>query len=265
MQTSSNKQKLVIGNWKMNGSSAANASLLRSVLPVISRFEGVEIAICPPFPYLTTVADLLDDSDVLLGAQNLSSQLSGAHTGEVSASMLHDIGCRFVLVGHSERRALYSEDDDLVAKKFATALRAGLIPVLCVGETLAQRQCGETEGIVTSQLSAVLKAVGIQDLAKGVIAYEPVWAIGTGETATPEQAQAVHRHIRQWLAIEDRAAAADCRILYGGSVKADNAEQLFKQPDIDGGLIGGASLDAMSFAAICWAAQANPTTESIAV
>ncbi|MNC29123.1 Triosephosphate isomerase [compost metagenome] len=152
-----------------------------------------------------------------------------------------------------------------MAKKFATALRAGLIPVLCVGETLAQRQCGETEGIVTSQLSAVLKAVGIQDLAKGVIAYEPVWAIGTGETATPEQAQAVHRHIRQWLAIEDRAAAADCRILYGGSVKADNAEQLFKQPDIDGGLIGGASLDAMSFAAICWAAQANPTTESIAV
>lgn len=265
MQTSLNKQKLVIGNWKMNGSSAANASLLRSVLPVISRFEGVEIAICPPYPYLTTVADLLDDSAVSLGAQNLSSQLSGAHTGEVSASMLHDIGCRFVLVGHSERRALYSEDDDLVAKKFATALRAGLIPVLCIGETLAQRQRGETEGIVTTQLGAVLKVVGIQDLAKGVIAYEPIWAIGTGETATPEQAQAVHRHIREWLANEDRAVAEDCRILYGGSVKADNAELLFKQPDIDGGLIGGASLDSMSFAAICWAAQANPTPKSIAV
>lgn len=264
MQTTSNKKQLVIGNWKMNGSSAANASLLRSILPVISRFESVEVAICPPYPYLTTVADLLDDSDVSLGAQNLSSQLSGAHTGEVSASMLHEIGCRYVLVGHSERRALYSEDDDLVAKKFATALRAGLIPVLCVGETLAQRQSGETEAIVTTQLGAVLKAVGIQDLIKGVIAYEPVWAIGTGETATPEQAQTVHRHIRLWLANQDRTGA-DCRILYGGSVKADNAEQLFNQPDIDGGLIGGASLDAMSFAAICWAAQAKPTTESIAI
>lgn len=265
MQTSSNKKQLVIGNWKMNGSSAENASLLLSLLPVISRFESVEVALCPPYPYLTTVADLLDDSDVALGAQNLSAQLSGAHTGEVSASMLHDIGCRFVLVGHSERRALYAEDDDLVAKKFATALRAGLIPVLCVGETLAQRQSGETEVVVTNQLNAVLKAVGIQDLVKGVIAYEPVWAIGTGETATPEQAQAVNRHIRQYLADQDRAAAADCRILYGGSVKADNAEQLFNQPDIDGGLIGGASLDAMSFAAICWAAQTGPITDSIAI
>jgi triosephosphate isomerase len=265
MQTSSHKKKLVIGNWKMNGSSATNASLLRSLLPVISRFESVETAICPPFPYLTTVADLLDDSDVSLGSQNLSSHLSGAHTGEVSASMLQDIGCRYVLVGHSERRALYAEDDELVAKKFATALRAGLIPVLCVGETLAQRQGGETEAVVTQQLSAVLKAVGIQDLVRGVIAYEPVWAIGTGETATPEQAQAVHRHIREWLAEQDRPAATDCRILYGGSVKAENAKQLFDQPDIDGGLIGGASLDAMSFAAICWAAQTAPAAEPIAI
>lgn len=264
MHTLVNRQKMVIGNWKMNGSSAANATLLRSMLPVISRFAGVEIAICPPYPYLTTVADLLDDSDVSLGAQSVSSQLSGAYTGEVSASMLHDIGCRYVLVGHSERRALYAEDDDLVAEKFATALRAGLTPVLCVGETLAQRQGGETEAIVIAQLSAVLKAVGIQELVQGVIAYEPVWAIGTGETATPEQAQAVHRCIRQWLASQDRLAAAECRILYGGSVKADNAQQLFNQPDIDGGLIGGASLDAMSFAAICWAAQAQPATESVA-
>ncbi|WP_226505926.1 MULTISPECIES: triose-phosphate isomerase [Pseudomonas] len=255
MQTSSNRKKMVIGNWKMNGSSAANASLLRSVLPVISRFKNVEIALCPPYPYLSAVADLLDDSEVALGAQNLSAELAGAHTGEVSAHMLYDIGCRFVLVGHSERRALYDEDDALVAKKFSTALRAGLIPVLCVGETFAQRQAGETQAIVTLQLSAVLNAVGVDDLVKGVIAYEPVWAIGTGETATPEQAQAVHRHIRQWLATQTHAARADCLILYGGSVKADNAEQLFLQPDIDGGLIGGASLDAMSFVAICSAAQ----------
>jgi triosephosphate isomerase len=258
MSTSANKKKLVIGNWKMNGSSAANAALLRGLLPVISNFQRVEIALCPPYPYLATVADLLDDSDVVLGAQNLSTELSGAHTGEVSGSMLGDIGCRFVLVGHSERRALYGEDDACVAKKFATALQAGLIPVLCVGETLAQRQSGETQTVVTTQLHAVLKAVGIDELAKGVIAYEPVWAIGTGETATPEQAQAVHRHIRQWLA-DHGCVAADCRILYGGSVKADNAERLFNQPDIDGGLIGGASLDAMSFAAICEAAQAKPT------
>ncbi|QYY80514.1 MULTISPECIES: triose-phosphate isomerase [Pseudomonas] len=260
MQTSPNKKQLVIGNWKMNGSSAANAGLLRSLLPVISSLEGVEVALCPPFPYLSTVADLLDDSDVALGAQNLSTELTGAYTGEVGGTMLRDIGCRFVLVGHSERRALYGEDDACVAKKFATALQAGLIPVLCVGETLVQRQSGETQAIVTAQLNAVLNAVGFNDLVKGVIAYEPVWAIGTGETATPEQAQAVHRHIRQWLASQHRAAAADCRILYGGSVKADNAEQLFSQPDIDGGLIGGASLDAMSFAAICSAAQVKPTS-----
>lgn len=259
MQTSPNKKQLVIGNWKMNGSSAANAALLRSLLPVISSLEGVEVALCPPFPYLSTVADLLDDSDVALGAQNLSTELSGAYTGEVSGAMLRDIGSRFVLVGHSERRALYAEDDACVAKKFTAALQSGLIPVLCVGETLAQRQSGETQAIVTTQLRAVLDAVGIDELAKGVIAYEPVWAIGTGETATPEQAQAVHRHIRQWLADHD-CAAADCKILYGGSVKADNAERLFNQPDIDGGLIGGASLDAMSFTAICQAAQAKPTT-----
>ncbi|MGY2258788.1 triose-phosphate isomerase [Pseudomonas sp. SDO55104_S430] len=265
MPIESNRKPLVIGNWKMNGSSAANASLLRGVLPLISIFESVDVAICPPFPYLTTVADLLDNSDVGLGAQNLSEQRSGACTGEVSASMLHDVGCRFVLVGHSERRTLYAEDDELVANKFAAALHAGLIPVLCVGETLEQRQRGETRALVTTQLNAVLKVVGITDLARGVIAYEPVWAIGTGETATPGQAQAVHRHIRQWLADRDRTAAAQCRILYGGSVKADNAEQLFGQPDIDGGLIGGASLDVQSFAAICRAAQTEPASESIAI
>ncbi|MDH2076875.1 triose-phosphate isomerase [Pseudomonas atacamensis] len=256
--TGSNKKPLVMGNWKMNGSSATNAALLRTLLPLVAPLDTVEIAICPPFPYLTTVADWLDDVAISLGAQNLSAESSGAHTGEVSGSMLHDLRCRFVLVGHSERRALHAENDEQVAKKFAAALQAGLVPVLCVGETLEQRQRGETQAIVTAQLQAVVKLVGIQNLATGVIAYEPVWAIGTGETATPDQAQAVHRHIRQWLASQDPAAAAGCRILYGGSVKADNAEALFTQPDIDGGLIGGASLDATSFATICRAAQREP-------
>lgn len=251
------RKPLVIGNWKMNGSSAANAALLRGFLPVIAAFHSVEIAVCPPYPYLVNVADLLDDSAVILGAQNLNTHVAGAHTGEVSGAMLADLGCRYVLVGHSERRARYAEDDAVVAQKFSSALQAGLMPVLCVGETLDERHGGDTEAVVNAQLQAVLSVVGPQALASGVIAYEPVWAIGTGETATPAQAQAVHRYIRQWLANQDPEAAAQCRILYGGSVKADNAEQLFSQPDIDGGLIGGASLDPMAFATICWAAQAD--------
>lgn len=257
MPNSSQRKPLVIGNWKMNGSGASNAALLRGFLPVVAAFQSVEIAVCPPSPYLANVADLLEDSDVALGAQSLSVHLMGAHTGEVSGAMLSDLGCRYVLVGHSERRALYAEDDAVVAAKFATALEAGLIPVLCVGETLAEHHGGDTEAVVTAQLQAVLSAVGPQALARGVIAYEPVWAIGTGETATPAQAQAVHRHIRQWLDMHAPGASAQCRILYGGSVKADNAEQLFSQPDIDGGLIGGASLDPIAFATICWAAQAD--------
>ncbi len=212
-----------------------------------------DVAICTPFPYLLTAAQALTGSAVLLGAQNLSEQSDGAFTGEVSADMLVDCGCRYVIVGHSERRALYGESSALVAEKFMRAQQAGLIPILCVGETLDERNAQATEGVVAAQLQAVLEAAGVQAFARAVIAYEPVWAIGTGLTASPEQAQAVHAFLRARLAAIDADIAAGVRILYGGSVKADNAAALFAGPDIDGGLIGGASLDADSFLAICQA------------
>ncbi|SFB65450.1 triose-phosphate isomerase [Azotobacter beijerinckii] len=248
------RRKRVIGNWKMNGSLAANRALLEELLPQLAVLEGVELAVCPPFPYLAQVAARLEGSGVALGAQNLNVADKGAFTGEVGAGMLRELGCHYVLVGHSERRSLYGEGDEVVAEKFATALRAGLVPVLCVGETQAQRRQGQTEQVVSAQLQAVLRRSGVQGLAAGLIAYEPVWAIGTGETASPEQAQAVHRHIRALLAQHDPVQAEAMPILYGGSVKADNAAALFAQPDIDGGLIGGASLEAAAFAAICQAA-----------
>ncbi|MDD2001955.1 triose-phosphate isomerase [Pseudomonas putida] len=247
--------KRVIGNWKMNGSLTANAALLDELLPPLAVLEGIDLAVCPPFPYLAQVAALLEGSGVALGAQNLNVSAKGAFTGEVGAEMLKELGCRYVLVGHSERRSLYGECDEVVAEKFAVALAAGLLPVLCVGETQAQRRRGQTEQVVSAQLQAVLRRSGVQDLAAGLIAYEPVWAIGTGETASPEQAQAVHRHIRALLSEFDRARAEATPIIYGGSVKGDNAQALFAQPDIDGGLIGGASLDAVAFAAICQAAS----------
>jgi triosephosphate isomerase len=247
--------KLVIANWKMNGSNSANAQLLSALLAAISDFSRVDVAVCPPYPYLAQVAELLANTSVDLGAQNVCQIETGAYTGEVGAGMLQDLGCHFVLVGHSERRAFFGESDSLVAEKFDAALNAGLVPVLCVGETLEQRRNGVTQAVVTGQLQAVLQRVGIERLATGVIAYEPVWAIGTGETATPEQAQEVHQHIRSLLARLDPLVAGSISILYGGSVKPDNAEELFAQQDIDGGLVGGASLDAVSFAAICKAAQ----------
>lgn len=249
---------LVIGNWKMNGSRKSNAQLLSKVLAAVERLDHVDVAVCPPFIYLEQLANLVDKSHILLGAQNLSEAEQGAFTGEISGSMIRDLGCHFVLVGHSERRSLYGETNELVAAKFQSALRDGLVPVLCVGETLAQRQSGETLEVVNAQLRAVIDEVGIQLVGQGVIAYEPVWAIGTGETATPAQAQDVHRHIREYLAQFDADVAGATRILYGGSVKGDNACDLFSQPDIDGGLVGGASLDAASFVAICEAAQACP-------
>lgn len=248
------KRKRVIGNWKMNGDRQANAQLLDALQRVWGSLREVDVAICTPFPYLAQVAELLAGTQVRLGAQNPGLHDNGAFTGEVSSSMLLDPGCHYVLVGHSERRALFAESDTEVARKYAAALRSGLVPVLCVGETLEQRRADVTEQVVAGQILAVLQQVGIEGLAAGVIAYEPVWAIGTGETATPAQAQAVHQPIRTLLAEQDSILAASTSILYGGSVRADNASELFAQLDIDGGLIGGASLDAASFAAICRAA-----------
>lgn len=249
------RRRLVIGNWKMHGNHRANAQLLAALLPGLAESAGVETVVCPPYPYLARVAEFLVGSALKLGAQSLSRFDQGAHTGEVSGPMLRELGCQYVLVGHSERRSLHGEDDRLIAEKFAAALCADLVPVLCVGESLAQRRNGITEQVVAEQIQVVLQRVGINGLASGVIAYEPVWAIGTGETATPAQAQAVHRHIRGLLAEQSPAVAAAMRILYGGSVKAANAAELFAQADVDGGLVGGASLDAASFAAICAAAQ----------
>jgi triosephosphate isomerase len=245
------RKKLVAGNWKMHGSLAENAALLGAIKPAL---QGIEAAVCVPFPYLAQVQAALGGSSIAWGAQNLSEQAKGAFTGEVSAAMLVDFGCRYVIVGHSERRSLYGESDELVAKKYMAAQAAGLTPILCVGESLAEREAGVTESVVARQLDAVLDAAGVASLGKAVVAYEPVWAIGTGKTATPEQAQAVHAFIRSRIAALDAAVAAGLVIQYGGSVKASNAAELFVQADIDGGLIGGASLVAEEFVAICRAA-----------
>ncbi|MFP5410326.1 MAG: triose-phosphate isomerase [Gammaproteobacteria bacterium] len=245
------RKKLVAGNWKMNGSLAENAALLAAVKPALA---GIEAAVCVPFPYLAQAQAALAGSSIAWGAQNLSEQGKGAFTGEVSASMLLDFGCRYVIVGHSERRSLYGESDELVAKKYVAAQAAGLTPILCVGESLEERESGVTEQVVARQLDAVIAAAGVASLAKAVVAYEPVWAIGTGKTASPEQAQAVHAFIRGKIAGLDAAVAAGLVIQYGGSVKASNAAELMAQPDIDGGLIGGASLVADEFIAICRAA-----------
>jgi triosephosphate isomerase len=248
------KQPLVIGNWKMNGSLSANEVLLDQLLPALAGIGDVKMVLCPPFPYLSQADARLRGTRIELGAQSLNAHESGAHTGEVSATMLMDLNCRYVLIGHSERRSLYGETDADTAQKFAAAKAAGLIPVLCVGETLSQRQNGTTEAVVARQLLAVIDALGIETLRGTVIAYEPVWAIGTGETATPEQAQAVHAFIRRSLAEQSARIADQVPLLYGGSVKADNAAALLAQPDINGALVGGASLDAAAFAAICQAA-----------
>jgi triosephosphate isomerase len=247
---------LVAGNWKMNGSNAANTELVDGIIAGLPSNETVEVLICPPFPYLGTMADKVRGSRLLLGAQNVSQHDSGAYTGETSASMLLDSGCEYVLVGHSERRALMGESSEIVAAKFVAALAAGLKPILCVGETLQEREAAQTESVIDEQLNAVLDVAGIEDFAKAVIAYEPVWAIGTGMTASPEQAQDVHRHIRDVLQSRSSSVAENTKILYGGSVKGDNASGLFSKPDIDGGLIGGASLKSTDFLAMADAAAA---------
>ncbi len=245
------RRKLVVGNWKMNGTRVGNIELLAAI-----RAAGpfaAEVAVCAPFPYLADVALSLQGSAIASGAQDCSAHESGAYTGEVSAAMLAEYGCRYVIVGHSERRALHGEGDTLIADKAKIALAKGLTPIVCVGETLAERESGQTETVVKRQLSVVISTLA-HCAAEIVVAYEPVWAIGTGRTATPEQAQAVHAVLRgQLQAATGRGNAM--KILYGGSVKPDNAAQLFAMPDIDGGLIGGASLKAADFVAICRAAR----------
>jgi triosephosphate isomerase len=245
---------LIAGNWKMNGTRETAARLVGEILQNLELPGGREALVCPPFVHLADIARLIKSSALGLGAQDLCAEDNGAHTGEVSGAMLRDSDCRYVIVGHSERRALYGEDDALVARKFMAAQRAGLIPILCVGETLDERRCDATRAVVTRQLQAVLDAAGIAAFGRAVIAYEPVWAIGTGNTATPAQAQEVHALIRACLAGRDAKIAAGIRLLYGGSVKASNAAELFRMPDIDGSLVGGASLEAREFVSICRAA-----------
>jgi triosephosphate isomerase len=245
---------LVAGNWKMNGNTAANAELVAGILAGAPATDTVRLLVCPPFAYLAAVASALEGSSVALGAQTVSEHEAGAYTGETAPAMLRELGCEYVIVGHSERRALYAESSQVVADKFAAALSAGLKPILCVGESLAERESGRTEAVIDEQLSAVLALVGIDAFSTAVIAYEPVWAIGTGMTASPEQAQDVHAFIRNELARHSSDIAGAIQILYGGSVKGDNAAGLFTMPDIDGGLIGGASLKAADFLAIANAA-----------
>jgi triosephosphate isomerase len=248
------RRTLVAGNWKMHGSQAEATALVNGIVRGLPDAHHADVALCPPFILIPLVATLLKGRAAAWGGQNLSVHKSGAYTGEVSGPMLKDYGCTYVIVGHSERRTYYGETDKLVAEKFGAAQAAGLIPILCIGETLAEREAGQTEAVVARQLDAVTGMHGIAALQNAVIAYEPVWAIGTGKTATPAQAQDVHAFIRGRLAALDRRVADGLRILYGGSMKASNAKELLAQPDIDGGLIGGASLVADEFLAICRAA-----------
>lgn len=247
------RRKFVAGNWKMHGGFQSNA-LLIDALKVSATGLACEVAVCPPYPYLAQVVALLGGSGIHLGAQNLSEHVSGAYTGEVSAPMLRELGCRYVLVGHSERRVIYGESDAVVVAKFAAAQAGGLVPVLCVGESLGERQAGKTGEVVSRQLAAVIDQLGVSVMVNSVIAYEPVWAIGTGVTASATQAQEVHQAIRSQVAALDADVANELRVLYGGSVKPQNAVELFEQPDVDGGLIGGAALVASDFLAICRAA-----------
>lgn len=249
------RRTLVAGNWKMNGSRTESAALLEGIKKRMSSASKAEVAVCPPYVLIPLAAEKLAGSAVVWGGQNLSAHQSGAYTGEVSGPMLKDYGCTYVIVGHSERRTLYGENDALVAEKYGAAQTVNLIPILCVGETLQERETNRTETVVARQLDAVIEKHGIGSFKSAVIAYEPVWAIGTGRTATPQQAQDVHRFIRARLAARDKAVADKVRILYGGSMKGGNAKELLAQPDIDGGLIGGASLQAEEFLTICRAAD----------
>jgi triosephosphate isomerase len=247
------RRPLLAANWKMNGTLASLRPLIAEIRAGVEGCRA-EVALCVPFPYLGEVGTALAGSALELGAQNVSEHESGAYTGEVSAAMLRDYNCRFVVVGHSERRGWYGESDAMVAAKFSRAIGSGLIPILCVGESLVERESGQTEEVVARQLDRVIQAAGVEQFSQAVVAYEPVWAIGTGRTATPEQAQEVHAFIRLRIARHDDNVADGLRILYGGSVKGENAKAIFAMADVDGGLVGGASLKGAEFVQICLAA-----------
>lgn len=249
------RRPLVVGNWKMNGSLASVRQLLAGILDGVGKDAPCDVGVCPSFVFIPEVAQILAGSPVLLGSQNVADQVSGAFTGETSGSMLREFGCTFAIVGHSERRIVYGESNELVAARYRQAIASGLTPILCLGETLEQREAGETLNVLEEQLGAVLSSAGVESLRQAVIAYEPVWAIGTGKTATTEQAQEAHAFIRARIARENAMVAEEVKLLYGGSVNAGNAAALFAMPDIDGGLVGGASLDAAVFTTICKSAS----------
>lgn len=244
------RRTLIAGNWKMNGSLASINELMKGLTEGISSLTHVDMAVFPPAVYLMKVGALIADSAISLGSQNICDQASGAFTGELAPSMLKEAGCKYAIIGHSERRSLYAESDALIANRFAMSVKSGITPILCIGETLEERKSGITEDVVSKQLDAVIKQQGIAAIADCVIAYEPVWAIGTGKVASPEQAQNVHAFMRSKLAAQDANVAAKVQILYGGSMNPANASELLSQEDIDGGLIGGASLKAEDFLAI---------------
>ncbi|MFZ6687078.1 triose-phosphate isomerase [Undibacterium sp. SXout11W] len=244
------RRTLIAGNWKMNGSFSANHTLLTGIVADLPANDAVDVLVCAPAPYLMQCAEILGNSRVSWGGQDVSAHNHGAFTGEVSAAMLADCSCKYVIVGHSERRAYHAESNEIVAQKVLQALVQNLTPILCVGETLEQRESGATNLVVAEQLQAVLDVLGADQLAKIVLAYEPVWAIGTGKTATPQMAQDVHAFLRSQLAVKNAEAANAVQILYGGSMKPENAKELLAMADIDGGLIGGAALKAMDFLAI---------------
>ncbi len=244
------RRTLIAGNWKMNGSLQSITELMDGIKAGLNEVDNADMAVCPPAVYLMKVKGLIGEANIGLGSQNICDQASGAYTGELGPSMLKEAGCKYAIIGHSERRSLYGESDELVAKRHAMAVESGITPILCIGETLEERESGVTEAVVARQLDAVIDTQGIEAIGKCVIAYEPVWAIGTGKTATPEQAQAVHAFIRAKLSALSTHIADNVQILYGGSMNAANAKDLLSQPDIDGGLIGGASLKAEDFLAI---------------
>src|ERR1700694_1539899 len=248
------RRQMVAGNWKMHGSRAANQALLAELEMSLKPEWPIDIVVFPPYVYLSDAVRLLEDGRIAVGAQDVCAESGGAFTGQVSAAMLKDVGCSYVIVGHSERRRWYHEDDALVARKFAAVLDVGLPPVLCLGETLEERETRRTESVIARQLDAVIAMHGVAGFARAILAYEPVWAIGTGRTASPEQAQEVHSFLRDRIHAQDANIGRHLRILYGGSVKAGNAAELFSMPDVDGGLVGGGSLGVGGFQQICAAA-----------